>query len=333
MAQNYDFSKMNITQLKDTIRALKKQGHKITLSGNKNELLAKINQVYGIVEQQGVPPPVAQIPQTLPNDLPTEIPQEFPAFQTVPPPVEKVKAPKNAPKDPVAIFCRSVRDADQTLEMAIRTVLEAYGLMDKLNEVEEIFEDEWNNKPVPMETPKTEAELRVLRVVDLKKILKDNNQKYNGNKEELIQRILNPEAENQGVGFNVPPPNVGDVPAFQQDAPTLPDLTDFPVPPPTNMGVNLPEVPNFPGAVMPPAFPVPGNTEEKEMELPTSPATMPTLPTFPAVETTLPTFPAVETTLPTFPTAQPTLPTFPTAQPTLPTFPTAQPTLPALPTV
>ena len=335
MAQNNDFSKMNITQLKDVIRALKNAGHKITLSGNKNELLAKVNQAYGLAappvaqNPPQVPPPAAQVPAIPAAELPGNPPQEFPTYQPVPPPaVDTVKAPKNAPKDPAAVFRRSVRDADQSLRMAISTVLEAYGLLDRLDDVSELFVDEWENKPVPLETPRTEAELRLFRVVDLKKILKDNNQKYNGNKEELIQRILHPEAEPQGVGFNVPPPNVGGVPAFQEAAPTLPDLTDFPVAPPTDMGVNLPQVPTFPGAVNAfPAFP----TGETVTELPTSPAAMPDLPTFPTTGDQLP---ATLPNLPTFPTTAPKedeLPAFPTLQTALPAFPTALPALPAFP--
>jgi len=281
MAQNNDFAKMTINQLKEVLRGLQKTGLKVTLAGNKNELIAKIHQAYG----QG---PVAQGAQ---NPAVPAVPViTVPPLNVENPPAKAAKTVKE-PKDPKATLVSALRDANQSFGAAFELLLQAYGLgpVPAAENLVDVVVKAWATTPVALVAPETYDQLMQLRLVDLKKILKDRKQKVGGKKEELVNRILNPEVEAPAGGIALPPLDPINVPLenMAQEAD------------PNDLLTQLPAVPAFPEAT-------------------TALPTIPGLPGFfPEVPTGIPAaFPDVPAA---FPTAFPDVPAaFPTAFPEVP---------------
>jgi hypothetical protein len=276
MAQNNDFTKMTITQLKDVLRGLQKAGHKVTLAGNKGELIAKINQAYG----QGK----HEVPENVVGAAP-------PVENVIEVPPLKVNSPKKEKvvKDPRANLMLAMRDANQTFGAAFELLLQVYGMgpVPEAENLAEVVIEAWETTPVALEAPTTYDELMKLRLVDLKKILKDRKQKVGGKKEELVNRILNPEAEVEAPagGLELPPLEPVNVPI---DVPEVENPNDL-------LTTELPAVPAFPDATALPTIPgVPGAFPT----LPEVPGALPTLPEFPGAFPTLPEFPGAPEVIP-----------------------------------
>nr|QBK91419.1 MAG: SAP domain protein [Pithovirus LCPAC302] len=113
--------------------------------------------------------------------------------------VEKKSKSKRSRKDPLETVKSAIRDADLTLEQSIRVLFDLYsGLPESVLEM--INGEE---KPEPVEVPNTKEGLKILKVAELKKILRDMGQKVGGKKSELIDRILHPEIVEETVDETV----------------------------------------------------------------------------------------------------------------------------------
>ena len=357
MSQNIDFSKLNIPQLKDHLRGLKAQGHDVKLGGKKAELVYRLQVLYGLATAPPVAPaPAPVVPPTgyAPVVPPTgyapavvvqaaqyaPVPQyQMAALPVQPPAAAKPKAPKKPERNPLDVLKSAIRDADQTLSIALASFLDVYNATDRYPMLIEALANLAETKPVALAVPRTADGLRNLKVAELKKILKARGDKVGGKKDELIHRIMNPTPQQVPQGpLHLPP--VTPMATGVTDLPP-PGVTPF-QPLPTNTDA-FPGVPGVPGAV--PAFPVTTQVPAFPatqvlpvaaasplaggVALPTVPGVqaVPALPTAPV--TALPTVPVAA--LPTVPAGSPvaTLPTFPAGSPiaALPTFPAGSPNL------
>ena len=313
MSQNYDFSQLTITQLKDHIRAMNAQGHSLKLGGKKADLVYRLQVAYGQVAA-----PVVNPVQTL-QHVPTGVPVIAQGGLA-----PKTKDPKKPSRNPLEVLKSAVRTADQTLSLAISSLLDAYGATDRYPGVMAQLVDISETKPFAVPIPKTAEGLRVLKVTELKKILKEMLQKVGGKKEELVQRILHPAVEQVQQQVHLAPPTQLGLPGAQLGLPGAQLGMAPQVPVPTQ--VMAPQVP-VPTQVMAPQVPVPLTTGVALPSVPGIPLTASPLAGGVALPTIQATSPIVA--LPTVQTASPivALPTIQTASPIV-ALPTIQATSP-----
>ncbi len=326
MSQNFDYSKLTKEQLKDQLRA-----RGLKLGGNKPELIVRLQAPPVVGVPLGVPavgaPSVAVPPVAVPAPLPVGIPRGVPV------PVAKPKAPKKEPKNPLEVLMGTLREADQTMSVAIAVLLNVYGAGELHPAIMQLVGDRAETLPAPLPVPMTFEGLKDMKVTELKKILKARGEKVGGNKDDLVLRILNPTAQAAQGPVTLPP------------APQLPAAPVVMLAPPTATGLNAaPALPTVPGIVAAPALP----TVSPIPALPTV-SPIPALPTVSPVPA-LPTMsPTAMITVPALPTVSPVPAVSPAARsplaggvalptvglPTLPTVgsPTVAEGLPTLPTV
>ena len=329
--QTFDFNALTVPKLKDQLRALK-----LPLGGNKPELVYRLQVAYGQVAAPAAAAP--QLPTQAQVPLPVTVPtQQLPPVPGVPAvpvqaglPVVVTKPTKpKVTKSPTDTLKSAVRDADQTLDIALAALLDVYGATDHYPVVINGLVGLAGNKPVHLPVPQNADALRAMKVADLKRILKERGDKVGGKKEELIHRVLNPTPKQGQTQVTLPPPQV--------PAPTVP----------------LPEAPQVP----PPTVPLPGphgivlpnadDDEEEEVtveedEVVTGPPALPiALPMVPPTVTsptaTLPMVPPTVTSpLPMVPPVLPTVTsptaTLPMVHPVLPTVTSPTATIPMVPT-
>jgi len=248
---------LTIPKLKDILRLMK-----LRLGGNKADLIARILN------------PVA-----------------------VESPKQKVVKAKKAPKDPVESLKNSLRSGDLQVNQVLFSFLEIYGLGDRYPNMLALVKDVELNKPAPLPRPSDYEGYKSLKVVELRKILKEQGAKVSGTKEELINRILNPEPVNPVS--NLPPaPSVTNLPSAPL---VIGGITSFPAPVVID-GV-MGSVPPVPGTEVV----VPLVVDEVPVSLPNQavPVLTETLPTTTATKVQVAELPTVE--------VQPKLLTLPTA--------------------
>lgn len=220
-----DYSKYTKDQLKEELR-----GRKQKLGGNKPELLQRLMEHINGVPIAGT----AQVP------APAPVAAALPLAPLVPTAAPKAK--KEA-KNPVETLMSAVRNTGLPLQTSLSAVLAVYGVSDLQDAVLQLVADRAAAVPAPLQVTMTVEGLKTLKVEDLKKLLKDRNEKVGGKKEELIHRLLNPtpQAPNE-----LPAPGVVVFPAAEQmELPPVPGVPTFPVGPTTPLagGVGLPTMP------------------------------------------------------------------------------------------
>lgn len=274
MNQDIDYTKLTKAQLKVY---LKERGLKV--SGNKSDLIARL--------QTG-------------TDLPKSMATPRPKTKSTKSPVEFLKT--------------SIRNADQTLEVAISALLSVYSAEELYNDIVELIGDRKSSGPVSLPVPTTYSGLKELKVADLKKILKERGEKVGGKKEELIQRIMNPTSQEDEAPMALP---------VESEELQLPQVEHNALP-----SVSVPAVPGVPAAeivaISTPTSPEMSHTTLNNNITPSPLIALPVVPTLPMVS------------LP--PTGGSTLPTSmspPIALPGVPTLPLVDtdPTVPSLPLV
>ena len=215
---------------KDKLKTLAKE-HKQLVGGNKDDLIARLMPFYpgGVVPAQSGAVPLQQAPAGVPGYQPLMTPPAQQPLPLAPPAVPT--APKTGgtrqPKDQHAALVSAVRNSGQTFEFALSAVLSAYGTTDLAPQLLVLIGEQRRTlMPVPLHVEMNEAQLRTLKVEDLKSLLRERKQTVGGKKEELIFRLLNPEpAKTQQ---QLPPPGLT-APAFGVPAP-LPAAGDLTVP-------------------------------------------------------------------------------------------------------
>jgi hypothetical protein len=239
MSTIIDWSKLTVAQLKDQLRA-----RQLKVSGKKAVLIERLEQHDRIHGQPLAGPPEAAL--------------VLPATG-VPGPVPKAVSPrkKRAAKDPVKTFKSHVRSADLPLGQALNALFDVYGLRRDeqssawLDNLMVSFEAVAQEKPAAPAAPATREGLLKLKVVDLKKILKERGLPVSGKKADLVERILNPPEVVQvtekvaGVGvvaspLTLPPTMTGTVPMGLPVTDSAP-LATSPMSPGLT-GTGLPEV-------------------------------------------------------------------------------------------
>lgn len=227
---------------------------------------------------------------------------------------KSMATPRPKSKDPVEFLKTSIRNADQTLEVAISALLSVYSAEDLYNDIVELIGDRKSSGPVSLPVPTTYSGLKELKVADLKKILKERGEKVGGKKEELIQRIMNPTSQEDEAPMALP---------VESEELQLPRVENNALP-----SVSVPAVPGVPAAeivaISTPTSPEMSHTTLNNNITPSPLIALPVVPTLPMVS------------LP--PTGGSTLPTSmspPIALPGVPTLPLVDtdPTVPSLPLV
>lgn len=162
-----DLSKLTKDQLKQMLRDLNQK-----VGGNKPELIERLQAAMN-----GVPAPTTKAPKTV-VDVPV-----------------KVSKPKVV-KTPTEKLTEQIRSSKQTLGVSLAVLLNVYDAGDLYDQLMELVNDRSEVLPQEPELPSVEgmneSDLKKMKVVDLRKILKDRGEKLVGKKDELIARILNP---------------------------------------------------------------------------------------------------------------------------------------------
>ena len=177
-----NFEEMKVGELKSELRM---RGLKV--GGTKDELIERLEEHY---EDPVVasPTPKRRTPKKSP----------------------KKKAPKKKAKDHSQPLRKGIRTSDLSLSAALTALLEVYGVSEKLGHLLDLVEDEdLTDTVVPaLDVIENYEELNKLRTTDLKKILKERKQKVSGKKEDLIERILNPEEPSKVAELQMPEVNI-----------------------------------------------------------------------------------------------------------------------------
>ena len=224
MSQFYNFDEYTVKQLRDHLRSLKEQGYEVTLGGNKTDLVSRLHVLYG---------------QAAPAPAPTAAPAPATPQVTV-----AKKTTKKVTRSPAELLISSIRNADQALNVAVAALLETYNATDRYAVLMGSLVDIAETKPGPIPVPTTIEGLRALKMVELKKILKDRGEKVGGKKEELVERILNPTPQvPHGIQFHP-------LPVEATAVTNLPPVTNLHSAPRASFSpINLPPIPGAPASM------------------------------------------------------------------------------------
>ena len=175
---------------KDQLKA-KAKDFKLTVGGNKPDLIERLMAHAPFMASLGMQPAAQPAAPVVPAAIPGPM-APLPIQPSVP--TTKTTGPKREPKDQAVALMGAVRNSGLRLDVALSAVLTAYNATDLGPHFAALIGERAGMAPVALQVEMTEATLKTLKVEDLKKMLKDQGQKVGGKKEELIQRLLHPEA-------------------------------------------------------------------------------------------------------------------------------------------